>query len=74
MYDVVGKRLHLAEVDYTTEGHFYPQVRYGQNLPLTVTFADLVNESASLVVEAVRPEGIKLTTFTRNGEELDGAA
>lgn len=72
MYDVV-KRLHL-EVDYTTEGHFYPQVRYGQNLPLTVTFVELAdNESASLVVEAVRPEGIKLTTFTRNGEELDGA-
>lgn len=72
MYDVV-KRLHL-EVDYTTEGTFYPQVRYGHNLPLTVAFADLAdNESASLVVEAVRPEGVKLTTFTRNGEELVGA-
>lgn len=72
MYDVV-KRLHL-EVDYTTDGHFYPQVRYGQNLPLTVTFLELAdNESASLVVEAVRPEGIKLTTFTRNEVELDGA-
>lgn len=72
MYDVV-KRLHL-DVDYTTEGTFYPQVRYGQNLPLTVTFADLAdNESASLVVEAVRPEGVKLTAFIRNDEELDGA-
>lgn len=72
MYDVV-KRLHL-EVDYTTEGTFYPQVRYGQNLPLTVTFADLAdNESASLVVEAVRPEGVKLTAFIRNDEELAGA-
>ena len=71
MYDVV-KRLHL-EVDYTTEGHFYPQVRYGRNLPLTVTFVELAdNESASLVVEAVRPEGIRLTAFIRNGEELDG--
>ena len=71
MYDVV-KRLHL-EVDYTTEGTFYPKVRYGQNLPMTVTFLELAdNESASLVVEGIRPEGIKLTTFTRNREELDG--
>lgn len=71
MYDVV-KRLHL-EVDYTTEGRFYPQVRYGQNLPLTVTFVDLAdNESASLTMEAVRPQGIKLGEFIRNGVEAEG--
>lgn len=71
MYDVV-KRLHL-EVDYTTEGSFYPQVRYGQNLPLTVTFVDLAdNESASLTMEAVRPQGIKLGEFIRNGVEAEG--
>lgn len=71
MYDVV-KRLHL-EVDYTTEGRFYPQVRYGQNLPLTVTFVELAdNETASLTVEAVRPQGIKLGEFIRNGVEAEG--
>lgn len=72
MYDVV-KRLHL-DVDYTTEGKFYPQVRYGQNLPVTVTFTELADtETASLILEAVRPQGIKLTRFTRNGKELSGS-
>ena len=71
MYDVV-KRLHL-EVDYSSEGRFYPQVRYGQNLPLTVTFVDLAdNETASLTVEAVRPQGVKLSEFIRNGVEAEG--
>ena len=71
MYDVV-KRLHL-DVDYRTEGTFYPQVRYGQNLPLTVTFAGLAdNETAALTVQPVRPQGVKLTSFVHNGEEMDG--
>lgn len=71
MYDVV-KRLHL-EVDYYTEGRFYAQVRYGQNLPVTVSFADLAdNETAALTVEAVRSKGIKLTSFVHNGEKVDG--
>lgn len=71
MYDVV-KRLHL-EVDYSTEGSFYPQVRYGQNLPVTVSFADLAdNETVALTVEAVRPKGIKLTSFIHNGEKVAG--
>lgn len=71
MYDVV-KRLHL-DVDYRTEGTFYPQVRYGQNLPLTVTFAGLAdNETAALTVQPVRPQGVKLTSFVHNGDEVDG--
>lgn len=71
MYDVV-KRLHL-EVDYSTEGSFYAQVRYGQNLPVTVSFADLAdNETAALTIEAVRPKGIKLTSFFHNGEKVEG--
>lgn len=71
MYDVV-KRLHL-EVDYATEGRFYPQVRYGQNLPLTVTFVDLADcEIASLTVEAVRPQEVRLSEFIRNEVDLDG--
>lgn len=71
MFDVV-KRLHL-EVDYATDGSFYPQVRYGQNLPLTVSFAGLGdNETAALTVESVRPQGIKLTSFVHNGEKVDG--
>lgn len=72
MYDVV-KRLHL-DVDYSTEGCFYPQIRYGHNLPLSVTFIGLAdNETASLVVESVRQQGVKLTGFIRNGEELVGS-
>lgn len=71
MFDVV-KRLHL-EVDYATEGSFYPQVRYGQNLPLTVSFAGLAdNETAGVTVEPVRPQGIKLTSFEHNGEKVAG--
>ena len=71
MFDVV-KRLHL-EVDYATDGSFYPQVRYGQNLPLTVSFAGLGdNETAALTVESVRPQGVKLTSFMHNGEKVDG--
>lgn len=72
MYDVV-KRLHL-EVDYTTEGRFYPQVRYGHDLPVTVTFAELAdNETAALTLEPVNSKGVKLSGFARNGEELDGS-
>lgn len=71
MYDVV-KRLHL-EVDYSTKGSFYPQVRYGQNLPLTISFAGLAdNETAALTVEPVRSQGIKLTSFEHNGEKVKG--
>lgn len=67
MYDVV-KRLHL-EVDYATDGSFYPQVRYGQNLPLTVSFAGLAdNETAALTVEPAQSKGLKLTAFVHNGE------
>lgn len=71
MYDVV-KRLHL-EVDYYTDGSFYPQVRYGQNLPVTVSFAGLAdNETAALTVEPAQSKGIKLTSFVHNGEKVDG--
>lgn len=71
MYDVV-KRLHL-EVDYSTKGSFYPQVRYGQNLPLTVSFAGLAdNETVALMVEAVPSKRIKLTSFEHNGEKVKG--
>lgn len=71
MYDVV-KRLHL-EVDYYTEGRFYAQVRYGQNLPVTVSFAGLAdNETAALTVEPAQSKGIKLTSFVHNGEKVDG--
>lgn len=71
MYDVV-KRLHL-EIDYVTDGSFYPQVRYGQNLPVTVSFAGLAdNETAALTVEPAQSKGIKLTSFVHNGEKVDG--
>lgn len=71
MYNVV-KRLQL-EVDYTTEGSFYQQVRYGQNLPLSVSFTELEdNETAALTVEAIDSQKVKLTTFMRNGEKIKG--
>lgn len=40
---------------------------------MTVSFAGLAdNETAALTVEAVRPKGVKLTSFVHNGEKVDG--
>ena len=71
MRDVV-KRLHL-NVNYSTDGRFYKRVLYGNTRPYEVVFMDLPdNEDASFVIRT-SPEGeIRLTDFTRNGQEADG--
>ena len=68
MYDVVN-RLHL-DVDYATEGNFYRQVLYGQNLPYKVTFLDLDdNETASFTIRPMKNREVRLTDFVHNGQE-----
>lgn len=71
MLDVV-KRLHL-DVNYHADGVFYKQVLYGQTCPYEVEFAELQdNEGASFSIHPGKDGKIRLSDFTRNGEELDG--
>lgn len=73
MYEVV-KRLHL-DVNYTTDGRFYNPVIYGSDNPYEVTFFDLGDsESASFTIRPEKDGRVKLTDFTRNGEDADGDA
>lgn len=71
MLDVV-KRLHL-DVNYTTDGRFYKQVLYGQELPYEVEFLDLPdNEAVSLTIYPEKEGKVWLSDFMRNGEEISG--
>lgn len=73
MYEVV-RRLHL-DVNYTTDGRFYDPVIYGSDNPYEVSFFDLGDaESASFTLRSDKDGQVKLTDFTRNGEEADGDA
>ena len=73
MYEVV-RRLHL-DVNYTTDGRFYDPVIYGSDNPYEVSFFDLGDaESASFTLRPDKDGQVKLTDFTRNGEESDGDA
>lgn len=73
MYEVV-RRLHL-DVNYTTDGRFYDPVIYGSDNPYEVSFFDLGDaESASFTLRPDKDGQVKLTDFTRNGEEADGDA
>lgn len=73
MYEVV-RRLHL-DVNYTTDGRFYNPVIYGSDNPYEVSFFDLGDaESASFTLRPDKDGQVKLTDFTRNGEETDGDA
>lgn len=73
MYKVV-RRLHL-DVNYTTDGRFYNPVIYGSDNPYEVSFFDLGDaESASFTLRPDKDGQVKLTDFTRNGEEADGDA
>ena len=73
MYEVV-RRLHL-DVNYTTDGRFYNPVIYGSDNPYEVSFFDLGDaESASFTLRPDKDGQVKLTDFTRNGEEADGDA
>ena len=71
MLDVV-KRLHL-DVNYTADGGFYKKTLYGSTCPYSVSFNDLQdNENVAFTIV---PDGkglVKLTDFSREGEELDG--
>ncbi|WP_455630603.1 GumC family protein, partial [Parabacteroides sp.] len=70
MLDVV-KRLRL-DVAYHTDGSFYRKVLYGQDLPVSVSFADLQdNESVSFTLRLLDEENAELSAFARAGEELE---
>ena len=73
MYDVV-KRLHL-NINYSTDGTFYNQVRYGQACLYAVELFGLPDiEGASLTILPVSGnKGVELTDFVR-GEEESGQA
>ncbi len=70
MLDVV-KRLRL-DMAYHTDGSFYRKVLYGQDLPVSVSFADLQdNESVSFTLRLLDEENAELSAFARAGEELE---
>ena len=70
MLDVVN-RLRL-DVAYHTDGAFYRKVLYGQDLPVSVSFADLQdNESVSFTLRLLDEENVELSEFIREGEELE---
>lgn len=71
MLDVV-KRLHL-DISYYTDGRFYKKVLYGHSSPYSVSFNELQdNESVAFTISPVQKGQIKLTDFSRNGEDVDG--
>ena len=67
----VVKRLRL-DMNYFVPGKFHRQVAYGLTLPMYVTMNDMPeNESAGFTLE-VRPDStLRLSSFTRNGADLD---
>ncbi|MDB9152006.1 polysaccharide biosynthesis/export family protein [Parabacteroides distasonis] len=70
MLDVVN-RLRL-DVAYHTDEAFYRKVLYGQDLPVSVLFADLQdNESVSFTLRLLDEENVELSDFIREGEELE---
>lgn len=71
MLDVV-KRLNL-DVSYHTDGAFYKKVLYGQSCPYSVAFNDLQdNENVAFTINPGQKGQVKLTDFSRNGEDLEG--
>ncbi|MDD2954468.1 MAG: polysaccharide biosynthesis tyrosine autokinase [Parabacteroides sp.] len=67
----VVNRLRL-DVAYHTDGSFYRKVLYGQDLPISVSFADLQdNESVSFTLRLLDKDKLELSAFTREGEELE---
>ena len=68
----VVTRLHL-EMNYLVEGRFHKNTIYGDQLPVTVTLADLPdNQSASFHLHLGEKGGYTLNDLTRNGEPLEG--
>ena len=73
MLDVV-KRLHL-DISYYAEGGFYKKALYGSTCPYSVSFNDIQdNESVAFTIVPDGKGQVKLTDFSRNGEDVEGAA
>ncbi len=71
MLDVV-KRLNL-NINYLTDGRFRKQVLYGESIPYKIEFLDLAdNDNLSLVMEKVDDNGVLLSDYVLNGEDVDG--
>ena len=71
MLDVV-KRLHL-DISYYADGGFYKKTLYGSTCPYAVSFNDLQdNESVAFTIVPDGKGQVKLTDFSRGGEEVEG--
>ena len=67
----VVKRLHL-DMNYTVPGRFHRRVAYGPTLPVSVSINDLSeNESAGFTLRILPDSTVRLSDFTRNGNEFD---
>ena len=67
----VVKRLHL-DMNYTVPGRFHRRVAYGPTLPVSVSINDLSeNESAGFTLRIQPDSTVRLSDFTRNGNEFD---
>jgi len=72
MREVVS-RLHL-EMNYQTDGRFHKQTVYGNQLPVQVSIPNLSeNESATFELHLAKDGSVELSSFTRNGTEIENA-
>lgn len=70
MREVVS-RLHL-EMNYQTDGRFHKQTVYGNQLPVHVVIPNLSeNESATFELYLAKDGAVELSSFTRNGTEIE---
>lgn len=70
MCEVVS-RLHL-EMNYQTDGRFHKQTVYGNQLPVQVVIPNLSeNESATFELHLAKDGAVELSSFTRNGTEIE---
>lgn len=70
MREVVS-RLHL-EMNYQTDGRFHKQTVYGNQLPVQVVIPNLSeNESATFELHLAKDGAVELSSFTRNGTEIE---
>lgn len=73
MLDVV-KRLHL-DISYYADGGFYKKTLYGSTCPYAISFNDLQdNENVAFTIVTEGKGQVKLTDFSRGGEEVKGEA
>lgn len=71
MYEVV-KRLGL-NVNYTVPGMFYPKQLYGTNLPVTLKFPDVEDDTNVTLKATLYPDGkMELTDFDLSKKDADG--